>query len=192
MSPPDVFASPVPAYTHGYTSGYAPPPPTHLPVHSVDIALSSQHYGAPYASGGSMHSYSSHSGGGGGGFTPIYTDDAATKLSDRVRRRCFNCCTTDTSTWRRSSLNPGKVVSWTSIIFSHLPRLLFRGVLFLVTVIYQRRDNSATYPAHLGRRRPWEVVRMRGGACFIKRTRPSTRISTYHNPLSEPLSQFYP
>ncbi|VDC02945.1 unnamed protein product [Peniophora sp. CBMAI 1063] len=43
-------------------------------------------------------------------FTPIYTDDAATKLSDRVRRRCFNCCTTDTSTWRRSSLNPGKVL----------------------------------------------------------------------------------
>ena len=39
-----------------------------------------------------------------------YTDDAATKLSDRVRRRCFNCCTTDTSTWRRSNLSPGKVV----------------------------------------------------------------------------------
>ncbi|EPQ56770.1 hypothetical protein GLOTRDRAFT_121103 [Gloeophyllum trabeum ATCC 11539] len=40
----------------------------------------------------------------------ILTDDAATKLSDRVRRRCFNCCTTDTSTWRRSTLNPGKVL----------------------------------------------------------------------------------
>ncbi|KAG2140041.1 hypothetical protein BD769DRAFT_1626364 [Suillus cothurnatus] len=39
-----------------------------------------------------------------------YTDDAATKLSDRVRRRCFNCCTTDTSTWRRSNLSPGKVL----------------------------------------------------------------------------------
>jgi len=44
-------------------------------------------------------------------FNAIYTDDATTKLNDRVRRRCFNCCTTDTSTWRRSSLNPGKVVS---------------------------------------------------------------------------------
>jgi hypothetical protein len=42
----------------------------------------------------------------------VYTDDAATKLSDRVRRRCFNCCTTDTSTWRRSNLSPGKVVSF--------------------------------------------------------------------------------
>lgn len=40
----------------------------------------------------------------------VYTEDAATKLSDRVRRRCFNCCTTDTSTWRRSNLSPGKVV----------------------------------------------------------------------------------
>ncbi|KDQ27209.1 hypothetical protein PLEOSDRAFT_168592 [Pleurotus ostreatus PC15] len=40
----------------------------------------------------------------------IHTDDAATKLSDRVRRRCFNCCTTDTSTWRRSNLSPGKVL----------------------------------------------------------------------------------
>ncbi|KAF8879167.1 hypothetical protein BD779DRAFT_1676558 [Infundibulicybe gibba] len=39
-----------------------------------------------------------------------YTDDAATKLSDRVRRRCFNCSTTDTSTWRRSNLSPGKVL----------------------------------------------------------------------------------
>lgn len=41
----------------------------------------------------------------------VYTEDAATKLSDRVRRRCFNCCTSDTSTWRRSNLSPGKVVS---------------------------------------------------------------------------------
>jgi len=40
----------------------------------------------------------------------IYTDDAATKLSDRVRRKCYNCRTTDTSTWRRSSLTPGKVL----------------------------------------------------------------------------------
>jgi hypothetical protein len=42
----------------------------------------------------------------------ITTDDATRKLSDRVRRRCFNCCTTDTSTWRRSNLSPGKVVSY--------------------------------------------------------------------------------
>ncbi|KAI0657943.1 hypothetical protein C8Q70DRAFT_249862 [Cubamyces menziesii] len=40
----------------------------------------------------------------------IHTDDANTKLSDRVRRKCYNCRTTDTSTWRRSSLTPGKVL----------------------------------------------------------------------------------
>ena len=40
----------------------------------------------------------------------VHTDDAATKLNDRVRRKCYNCRTTDTSTWRRSSLTPGKVV----------------------------------------------------------------------------------
>lgn len=43
----------------------------------------------------------------------IHTDDAATKLSDRVRRKCYNCRTTDTSTWRRSNLVPGKVVRMT-------------------------------------------------------------------------------
>ncbi|KAJ7862209.1 hypothetical protein B0H13DRAFT_1638823 [Mycena leptocephala] len=48
--------------------------------------------------------------GGAGGIQVVHTDDAATKLSDRVRRRCFNCCTTDTSTWRRSNLSPGKVL----------------------------------------------------------------------------------
>ncbi|KAF7297332.1 hypothetical protein MIND_00966500 [Mycena indigotica] len=39
-----------------------------------------------------------------------YTDDAGTKLSDKIRRKCFNCCTTETSTWRRSNLNAGKVL----------------------------------------------------------------------------------
>ncbi|KAJ7828644.1 hypothetical protein B0H13DRAFT_2437284 [Mycena leptocephala] len=49
-------------------------------------------------------------GGGAGVIQVVHTDDAGTKLSDRVRRRCFNCCTTDTSTWRRSNLSPGKVL----------------------------------------------------------------------------------
>ncbi|OAX33817.1 hypothetical protein K503DRAFT_775190 [Rhizopogon vinicolor AM-OR11-026] len=43
-------------------------------------------------------------------FSVIYTDDASTKLSDRVHRRCFNCCTTNSSTWRRSVSSPGKVL----------------------------------------------------------------------------------
>ena len=39
-----------------------------------------------------------------------YTDEANTKLSNRIRRRCFNCKATETSTWRRSVLSPGKLV----------------------------------------------------------------------------------
>ncbi|KAF8194862.1 hypothetical protein K438DRAFT_1827499 [Mycena galopus ATCC 62051] len=49
-------------------------------------------------------------GGGAGAIPVVHTADAATKLSDRVRRYCFNCCTTDTSTWRKSNLSPGKVL----------------------------------------------------------------------------------
>ena len=54
----------------------------------------------------------------------VHTDDAATKLNDRVRRKCYNCRTTDTSTWRRSSLTPGKVVrsspyAYAVLVYSH-------------------------------------------------------------------------
>jgi hypothetical protein len=40
----------------------------------------------------------------------IYTDDARMKLGDGIRRRCFNCQATETTTWRRSMLSPGKLV----------------------------------------------------------------------------------
>ncbi|KAJ3910994.1 hypothetical protein F5877DRAFT_4581, partial [Lentinula edodes] len=43
-------------------------------------------------------------------FPVVYTEDAATKLSDLVQRRCFNCRTTGTCTWRRSKLSPGKLL----------------------------------------------------------------------------------
>ncbi|KAJ7649657.1 hypothetical protein FB45DRAFT_730442, partial [Roridomyces roridus] len=39
-----------------------------------------------------------------------YTSHAATKLTDRIRRHCFNCSCQDTSTWRRSTLSPGKIL----------------------------------------------------------------------------------
>ncbi|KAJ7587505.1 hypothetical protein C8J56DRAFT_786217 [Mycena floridula] len=40
----------------------------------------------------------------------VYTSDAATKITARVRRRCFNCSVADTATWRRSTLSQGKVL----------------------------------------------------------------------------------
>jgi hypothetical protein len=39
-----------------------------------------------------------------------YTDEANSKISNRLRRRCFNCKATETSTWRRSVLSPGKLL----------------------------------------------------------------------------------
>ncbi|KIK67340.1 hypothetical protein GYMLUDRAFT_104000, partial [Collybiopsis luxurians FD-317 M1] len=46
--------------------------------------------------------------------------DAATKVTDRIRRRCYNCYTSDTSTWRRSNLAVGKVVSAITLSFTSL------------------------------------------------------------------------
>ncbi|KAI0082505.1 hypothetical protein K474DRAFT_1633739 [Panus rudis PR-1116 ss-1] len=39
-----------------------------------------------------------------------YTDDAASKETQYLRRRCYNCHTTEPPSWRRSTLNPGKIV----------------------------------------------------------------------------------
>jgi hypothetical protein len=38
------------------------------------------------------------------------TGNAGLRLCDRLRRQCFNCKATTTTTWRRSTLNPGKLV----------------------------------------------------------------------------------
>ncbi|KAJ7588881.1 hypothetical protein C8J56DRAFT_827123, partial [Mycena floridula] len=39
-----------------------------------------------------------------------YTDESSTRVHDRLRRRCFNCRATYTTAWRRSNLNPGKLL----------------------------------------------------------------------------------
>ncbi|KAJ7432994.1 hypothetical protein FB451DRAFT_951040, partial [Mycena latifolia] len=44
---------------------------------------------------------------------------AAAKPSDRVRRHCFNCCTTETSTWRPSNLGAEKVLCNKCGLFEH-------------------------------------------------------------------------
>ena len=50
------------------------------------------------------------------GYGAIYTDDARMKLGDGIRRQCFNCRATETTTWRRSMLSSGKLVCliWSS------------------------------------------------------------------------------
>lgn len=48
------------------------------------------------------------------GYGTIYTDDARMKLGDGIRRQCFNCRATETTTWRRSMLSAGKLVCFTS------------------------------------------------------------------------------
>ncbi|KAF8261724.1 hypothetical protein EI94DRAFT_1466769, partial [Lactarius quietus] len=40
----------------------------------------------------------------------IFTDDVNVKRGEGVQRWCFNCRATDTTTWRRSSLSPGKLL----------------------------------------------------------------------------------
>lgn len=39
-----------------------------------------------------------------------HTDDASSKETPTLRRRCFNCSQTEPPSWRRSTLNPGKIV----------------------------------------------------------------------------------
>jgi hypothetical protein len=43
-------------------------------------------------------------------FGMVYTDDARMKLGNGIHRLCFNCKATETKTWRRSKLYPGKMV----------------------------------------------------------------------------------
>ncbi|KAH8993925.1 hypothetical protein EDB92DRAFT_1795852 [Lactarius akahatsu] len=40
----------------------------------------------------------------------FYTEDANVRLTQRIRRQCFNCKATETSTWRRSLLSTGKLL----------------------------------------------------------------------------------
>ena len=46
----------------------------------------------------------------GSGVVVMHTDDAASKETQFLRRRCFNCHTTEPPSWRRSTLNTGKIV----------------------------------------------------------------------------------
>jgi hypothetical protein len=49
------------------------------------------------------------------GYGAIYTDDARMKPGDGIRRQCFNCRVAETTTWRRSMINFGKLVRLTRL-----------------------------------------------------------------------------
>ncbi|KAJ7616062.1 hypothetical protein FB45DRAFT_935202 [Roridomyces roridus] len=99
-APDDRYKHPGPA-TAGYA--YPPPPPPfgHAPPHGYPVPV----YAPPPPQSGSISAPPPPS-----NVQITYTDDAATKLSDRVRRKCFNCQTIETSTWRRSNMSAGKVL----------------------------------------------------------------------------------
>lgn len=98
ISPPDVFSSPATPYTMHSSHGG-----TTYETHGHVNAMRSPHSQAQATHGSVYHTTQSYG--------LVYTDDAATKLNERVRRRCFNCCKTKASIWRRSKTNPRKVVS---------------------------------------------------------------------------------
>ncbi|KAJ7898075.1 hypothetical protein B0H13DRAFT_2032395 [Mycena leptocephala] len=99
-------------------------------------------------------------GGGAGVIQVVHMDDAAPELSDLVRRRFsiaapWTRCTMDTSTWRRSNLSPGNVVSiFLSILAS---RFLIPVRSFAKKCGFFERTDSCPRPEQ--RRFPfWEFV----------------------------------
>ena len=80
-----------------------------------------------------------------------YTDEANSKISNRLRRRCFNCKAIETSTWRRSVLSPGKLVG-------HQGYLIERGVYLSHSQLCNKcglfeRTHSIPRPKKFPRRR---------------------------------------
>ncbi|KIO12501.1 hypothetical protein M404DRAFT_678760 [Pisolithus tinctorius Marx 270] len=92
---------------------YHEPEPAHQAIKLEDTPLI-----VPSQLGYSTHAIHSHhnnapsylSPATGGTVAIQHTDDAASKETQYLRRRCFNCHTTEPPSWRRSTLNPGKIV----------------------------------------------------------------------------------
>jgi GATA-binding protein len=93
----------------------SPHPPYHefddtpIKLEDASVMVPQQGFYRPPSTGDchpmTMSYLSAHSG------LPVqHTDDAASKETQYLRRRCFNCHTTEPPSWRRSTLNPGKIV----------------------------------------------------------------------------------
>ena len=78
-----------------------------------------------------------------------YTDEANSKISNRLRRRCFNCKAIETSTWRRSVLSPGKLVGHQDY-FDRARRF----TLFIRSYATSAGSLSGRMPSHARRNSP--------------------------------------
>ncbi|KAJ7682098.1 hypothetical protein DFH06DRAFT_1119418 [Mycena polygramma] len=93
---------PPPQFYHRHPSHSSHPHPSSLPHPShAHPHHMPQHHMHPYQLPGG---YAPH------GLPVQHTDDAASKETQYLRRRCYNCHTTEPPSWRRSTLNPGKIV----------------------------------------------------------------------------------
>ncbi|KAJ7462044.1 hypothetical protein FB451DRAFT_477678 [Mycena latifolia] len=90
----------IPHPTHAHH--YPPPPPHHHQQHPHQQHPHAQQFYRPHPAHG-LH-FAPH------GLPVQHTDDAASKETQYLRRRCFNCHTTEPPSWRRSTLHPGKIV----------------------------------------------------------------------------------
>ncbi|KAJ6516839.1 hypothetical protein C8R47DRAFT_406464 [Mycena vitilis] len=87
------YICPTPPYERHATSTPPPPPASYTPQrpHGGDIPYPNPHSASPLTQ-------------------VLRPDHASAKVNNSVRRRCFNCCTTETSMWLRSNLVAGEVL----------------------------------------------------------------------------------
>ncbi|KAJ7194586.1 hypothetical protein GGX14DRAFT_678744 [Mycena pura] len=99
-----------------YSGGFYRPvhmqqhPHQHLHPHPHQLPHQHPHHMQHHPHAMHPHALHSHHGYPSHGIAVQHTDDAASKETQYLRRRCFNCHTTEPPSWRRSTLNPGKIV----------------------------------------------------------------------------------
>ncbi|KAJ6460733.1 hypothetical protein C8R47DRAFT_1027513, partial [Mycena vitilis] len=119
-APPDAYDPAVKLeqqHHHGLYHHGPPPPPQFYhrhPSHHPSSLPHPSHHQHPHAQHHMpqhhMHPYALPGGYAPHGLPVQHTDDAASKETQYLRRRCYNCHTTEPPSWRRSTLNPGKIV----------------------------------------------------------------------------------
>ncbi|KAF8609559.1 hypothetical protein BDV93DRAFT_518361 [Ceratobasidium sp. AG-I] len=103
------YRPPAPGYYAG-APGYGPPGPPYGPGPGGATVDPNIFKPDPYARHPGMPSDAGPPDAGRPDVQITYTDDSATKLTQYLRRRCFNCRVTEPPGWRKSTLNPGKIV----------------------------------------------------------------------------------